>query len=245
MPPPIRPPMWPPMAMPGMAKVSTRFRMRSIPMSERSTDMPRWRMPTTMAPSRPNAAPDAPTVSANGSAISAPAEPGQERGEVEQREPQRPDGALQHLAEDPDEPHVEAEVQEAGVREATGDEPVPLAVAQGDGAQAEVDLHRPLAVEEVAAVQADHEDEHVGGDDQLGRDGRLPGVPPPQPFDRRRPGRPHALDALRPDRRLHEALGARRPAAARAGPPGLAIRVPEAGGRRRGWGGAGWEESWR
>ena len=46
----------------------------------------------------------------------------------------------------------------------------------------------------------------------------------------RRTGRPHALEAVRADRRLAQAVGAGEPAAPGAAPPGGTVGVMEAGG---------------
>jgi hypothetical protein len=63
------------MEIPGMANVNTRFKTSSIPIGVRRTLTCRWCSAIAAAPIKPKAAPDAPAVSASGSAISAPAEP--------------------------------------------------------------------------------------------------------------------------------------------------------------------------
>ena len=65
----------------------------------------------------------------------------------------------------------------------------------------------------------------------------VPAHPPPGPFRPRRRAGTRALEALRTDRRLDQAVGARGPAAAGARAPGLAVRVVEAGLRVVGHGG--------
>ena len=60
--PPIRPPMWPPIEMPGIAKVKTRFRTTKRPIWEAISSTPRSRAMMNAAAIRPKIAPLAPTV---------------------------------------------------------------------------------------------------------------------------------------------------------------------------------------
>src|SRR3954451_23734881 len=73
--PPISPPMWPPIEIPGTANEKTRL----MPIHSGSPlcigSMPRLRRITTPAPRSPKIAPEAPTVTAFGETISAPNEP--------------------------------------------------------------------------------------------------------------------------------------------------------------------------
>ena len=75
--PATRPPMWPPIEMPGMAKVSTRLMISSPPRFVRMMGILRITMPATAQPTSPKATPDAPAVMARGLSVSrsAPAEP--------------------------------------------------------------------------------------------------------------------------------------------------------------------------
>ena len=52
---------------------------------------------------------------------------GEQRGEVEGDEARRADRRLEHPAEEEEQEHVDADVEQAGVQEAAGEQPVPLA----------------------------------------------------------------------------------------------------------------------
>ena len=96
----------------------------------------------------PKIAPEAPTVSCVRVSSSAPKRAGEQRDEVDRREPGRADRRLEQRAEDVEGEHVEGEVDQAGVQEAAGDDPVPLAA--GDDRAEERRSRRsasPLAVE--------------------------------------------------------------------------------------------------
>ena len=102
--------------------------MRIGPMNVCIGSIPRWRMMTNAAPSRPKTAPEAPTVAASGESSSAPNEPGEQRREVQRGEAHGAERRLEQLAEEVDADHVEEQVDRVGVQEAAGDEPPPLAV---------------------------------------------------------------------------------------------------------------------
>ena len=92
---------------------------------------PRARCITNAAPMRPNTAPDAPTVTSLGESRRAPNEPAEQRREVEREEARVPERRLEHLPQPPEDVHVEADVDQAGVQEAAGDEP-PVVVPEVD-----------------------------------------------------------------------------------------------------------------
>ena len=190
--------------------------------------MPRPRAMTKVAPARPKTAPEAPSVSAFGSSDQRPERAGEQRGEVEGEEARRSQRRLQQPPEEEEQEHVEADVDEAGVEEAAGDQAIPLAFGDRGPEEAEVDdeLARPVRRKPArAAGDLDQEDDHVDRDQDVGRreGARTPG----------RAGRvPHhlgplarALGAAHPDRGRGHAVGADRPAAGGAGDAGLAVGV--------------------
>ena len=93
--------------------------------------MPRLRITNTPAPAiSPNTAPEAPTVRPTGVTQERPEGPGQQRHEVDQREAKAADRRLEHLPEHVEGVHVEADVDQARVQEAGGDEAPLVAVAR-------------------------------------------------------------------------------------------------------------------
>ena len=113
----------------------------------------------------------------------------EERGEVEGDEAGRADRRLEHAAEEEEGEHVEADVDQAGVEEAAGDEPVPLAFGDQRPVEAEVDDDRAAAdVVEAAAAAGDlgEEGERVERDQDEGRrrarEQRRPRRPPAPPW---------------------------------------------------------------
>ena len=130
--PTIRPPTWPPIEMPGIENVRSRFRRIVAPRPVSITLMPRARNTATATPIRPNTAPDAPTVKAFG-LHEHHAEAAAEQGdEVRQHEADAPERRFEELSEPVEHEHVEADVDEVGVEEPGRHEPVPLAVGDAD-----------------------------------------------------------------------------------------------------------------
>ena len=157
------------------------------------------------------------------------------RHDVEQRESRVAGCGFEEDTDLVEDEHVERDVKEPVVHDRVRDEPVVLPVVHARAEHRQVERCGAATVE-AAVAQRDHDVRNDrAGDDRLG-DPRRPGSGAQlasHPFGTWRRGRVHALEAVRPDTRLDEALGARRTPAARAPAPGLATRVVETGRRRR------------
>ena len=130
---------------------------------------PRPRAITKAAAKRPKIAPDAPTVRVERDRQGDRAEgAGEERGEVEGDEAGGADRGLEQSAEDEEGEHVEADVEQAGVEEAAGQQPVPLAVGDGVALEAEVGDHRAAGAAEPAGAGSDLG--QIGGDVERDQD---------------------------------------------------------------------------
>ena len=148
---------------------------------------------------------------------------GQQRGEVDGAEAQLAEARLEHLPEDPQQVHVEADVEEAEralrVQEAAGERPPDVAVGDRAGGQHEVEVA-------VAAAARAEEQHDVDPDQHVGQDRRA--------VHRRH--RPHlrllarALRAAHADRGRRHAVATDGPPAVRARDARLAVRVAVAGG---------------
>ena len=194
--------------------------------------MPRPRAMTKTAPARPKTAPEAPTVRRVRLDDQRPEGAGEQRGEVEDEEARRPQRRLQQPPEDQQQEHVEADVDDAGVEEAAGDEAVPLAFGDGRAEEGEVDDELAAGVRRTARPPAgdlDQEDDDVDRDQDVGgrECARTPGVPVGLRTTFVRWLR--ALRAAHPDRGRGHAVGADRPAAGGAGDAGLAVGVAVTG----------------
>ncbi len=162
----------------------------------------------------------------------------EQRGEVEQEEPDAAERRFEHRAEHPQEEHVQPDVHDPEVQEPGGDQPVP-AVWFGDELRAVVALPGDLLFEHLTAeteVQVgvgdgaaerpgvgrpdEDADEHrdVHADQDLRDQQRLLGRPEPGPGLQVGLGRLGALETMAPDLGLDEAVGARRLPAPRAPP---------------------------
>ena len=113
-----RPPTWAPTLIDPSAKVNTRLIRMSIPICPAIASSRRPRAMTKVAPRTPKIAPEAPALTVFGSKQQGDERARQERGEVEEDEARRPDRRLQQPAEDEQQVHVEADVDDADVDEA-------------------------------------------------------------------------------------------------------------------------------
>ena len=182
----------------GEAKLKTRLNTMRKPICPARASMPRPRAITKVAPARPNTAPEAPEREAVRVDQHHAEGSGQQRGEVEDEEARRPQRRLEQPAEEVQEQeHVEADVNDAGVEEAAGDQAVPLAFGDEGAVEAEVDDElAALFVEQAAgaARDLDQEDDHVdrdqdvGGRTRLEAGGRRSGSAPPWCAGWRTPG---------------------------------------------------------
>ena len=140
------------------------------------------------------------------------------------------DGRLEQRAEDVEGEHVERQVDEPGVQEGGGDDPVRLPAGDRGPEEAAVAVHRAstlkrprAAADELEQVRRDAEPDQGVGHRGVGPPGRPAGLA-------------HlgllagALGTSHPDRGRGHAIGADRPAAGGAGDLGLAARVSVAVG---------------
>ena len=135
-----------------------------------------------------------------------------------------PSARLEHLPEDPQQVHVEADVEEAEralrVQEAAGERAARLAVGDRAGGQHEVEV----AVAAAARAEEQHDvdpDQHVGQDRRRRTSSRIV---------RTCVLSARALRAAHADRGRRHAVGADGPPAVRARDACLAVRVAVAGG---------------
>ena len=85
---------------------------------ERQMLPPMARCTSTVAPIKPNTAPEAPTVGAFGAVSnSAPNAPTEHRHDEQRQEPSPPEAGLEHLPEDPEDVHVEGQMEDPVVQE--------------------------------------------------------------------------------------------------------------------------------
>ena len=138
--PPTRPPRWPPMLIPRTAEGDRQVEHAGSRRSRRRARRCRGRGRSRRSRRRSRRPrPEAPIVSASGLSRHRAEGAGEERGEVEGDEARRADPRLEHAPEEVEGEHVEADVDQAGVEEAAGQQPVPLAFGDRGPEQAEVD----------------------------------------------------------------------------------------------------------
>ena len=134
--PPIRPPRWPPTRCSGITK-----REREVDQDQR----PDARLPSGRSRAsgehegRAHEAEDGAGGADRGGVgldQQRTERPREQRGEVERPEAPRAERRLEQVPEEPEDVHVEAEVDQAAVEEAAGDQPVALAVGDGAGRRA-------------------------------------------------------------------------------------------------------------
>jgi hypothetical protein len=130
-PPPIRPPICPPMEMPEMLRLSRIFSTMRPPMPASQGLMPRARNSMNAAPMTPKIAPRR----ADGRGIRAQQEgaerSGEETDEIDGEKADSPDRGLEHPADEVEDEHVRADVEEIEVQEPGGPQAVVL-VQQAD-----------------------------------------------------------------------------------------------------------------
>ena len=156
----------------------------------------------------------------------------EDAGHVQQDEPARAEKGLQHTTEQVQGEHVEREVGETEVGEATGEDAPPLAVeVDRRCVQPEVGLHGARRGERAGRHRGDDEHGEVGADQHHRGDRAIrterPTDPPLLRSGRR--GVPDALHAVAPDRRLTQTGRTRRLAASAAVPAGLPVGVAVTG----------------
>src|SRR3954452_24908911 len=226
--PPIRPPTWPPIEIPETAKLSTRLIMISASAEPPSTKL-RCRSRINAAPSRPKSAPEAPTVGAGGVQVAHSRRAGQGRDDVEHDEAATPERLLDRRADEPEEVHVEGDVDQVRVQEGAREQAPPVAVGARGPVEQPVEVQPPAGRIQAAALEGrDQVDANVEPEQRLGdeRAGALEGGPPHAGADP-----PRALwlagmlrAALADGRRRH-ALGTDRTAALGARDERLAVRM--------------------
>ena len=200
--------------------------MISSPMSVWNGLIPRERISTAAAPISPNTAPEAPTVSACGVDQERAERAPQQRREVQRGEAAGPEQRLEHLPQDPQQVHVEADVEEASVQEAAGDQPPVLAVVRPPGRCSAKSFRSRLLAEPVKPIDpvARNATAQTMMIPTVTR-GSLRIVRMVWTFVRCL----RALRAAHADRRRRHAVGADRPPAGRAGDARLAVGMAVAG----------------
>ncbi len=214
----------------GSKKPSARLNTSSGPKPVSQNRMPRRCITSVAAAATPKMPPLAPPVSACGRRDERAGRAAEHRHEVDRREADRAGPRLEGLADDPEHEHVEAEVHDPEVHGGVGEEAPPLAVAAARPGRARGwSTSWPLPLIVASRRKMQHEERDVEADEQLRRDQRVALDRLADPHRALRPVGADALEALRSDRGLGQAVGARGPSAAGAGAARFPVVMVEAG----------------